>query len=156
MSYTPTTWENGDVITAEKLNHMEDGISNADKGALVVNFALTSDSHNPGSQIAQNYYWHELTTTTDVSDIISAISGGKMVLGSQFDTGVLMSLNVEAQDETNNIISGGGCCIYNNNEDLVPSPVPSIGRLLYPWSFDDGAHTGWLLLIQKVLTPSVK
>lgn len=27
MSYTPTEWKNGDVITAEKLNHMEGGIA---------------------------------------------------------------------------------------------------------------------------------
>lgn len=27
MSYTPTTWQNGDVITAEKLNHLEGGAS---------------------------------------------------------------------------------------------------------------------------------
>lgn len=29
MSYTKTTWETGDVITAEKLNKMEDGIESA-------------------------------------------------------------------------------------------------------------------------------
>ena len=29
MSYTKQTWVNGDIITAEKLNHMEDGIENA-------------------------------------------------------------------------------------------------------------------------------
>lgn len=27
MSYTPTTWTNGDVITAEKLNKIENGLS---------------------------------------------------------------------------------------------------------------------------------
>ena len=27
MAYTKQTWTNGDVITAEKLNHIEDGIS---------------------------------------------------------------------------------------------------------------------------------
>lgn len=29
MSYVKTTWETGDVITAEKLNKMEDGIESA-------------------------------------------------------------------------------------------------------------------------------
>lgn len=29
MSYTKTTWQTGDVITAEKLNKMEDGIESA-------------------------------------------------------------------------------------------------------------------------------
>lgn len=35
MSYEKNTWNKGDVITANKLNHMEDGI--ADGGILVVN-----------------------------------------------------------------------------------------------------------------------
>lgn len=30
MSYTPTTWQTGDTITAERLNNMESGILNAD------------------------------------------------------------------------------------------------------------------------------
>lgn len=29
MAYTPTTWNTGDVITAEKLNKIETGIQNA-------------------------------------------------------------------------------------------------------------------------------
>lgn len=40
MSYTKQTWANGDVVTAAKLNHMEDGIeaggSGGGGGALVV------------------------------------------------------------------------------------------------------------------------
>ena len=30
MAYTPTEWRNGDVITAEKLNHIENGIGGSD------------------------------------------------------------------------------------------------------------------------------
>lgn len=43
-SYTPTEWETGDVITAEKLNHMEDGI--ADSGSsksIVPTFTFTAE-----------------------------------------------------------------------------------------------------------------
>ena len=29
MSYTPTNWQTGDVITAEKLNKLENGVSSA-------------------------------------------------------------------------------------------------------------------------------
>lgn len=29
MSYTPTEWKTGDVVTAEKLNNMESGIANS-------------------------------------------------------------------------------------------------------------------------------
>lgn len=36
MSYSPTTWQTGDTIAAEKLNNMEQGIAGAG-GCLVVN-----------------------------------------------------------------------------------------------------------------------
>lgn len=32
MAYTKQTWVNGDTITANKLNHMEDGIADAQGG----------------------------------------------------------------------------------------------------------------------------
>ena len=35
MSYTKTTWSDGDVITAEKLNNIESGVENA--GIFIVN-----------------------------------------------------------------------------------------------------------------------
>lgn len=35
MSYTPTNWQAGDTITAEKLNNMENGIENANNPFLV-------------------------------------------------------------------------------------------------------------------------
>lgn len=34
MAYTKNTWNTGDIVSSQKLNHMEDGIANA--GALVV------------------------------------------------------------------------------------------------------------------------
>lgn len=35
MSYTPTEWQTGDTITAEKLNNMESGIENANEPFIV-------------------------------------------------------------------------------------------------------------------------
>ena len=35
MSYTPTTWQTGDTITAAGLNKIEQGIANAGGGGLV-------------------------------------------------------------------------------------------------------------------------
>lgn len=32
MAYTPTTWNDGDVITADKLNKLEQGVKNEQKG----------------------------------------------------------------------------------------------------------------------------
>lgn len=34
MAYTPTTWSNGDVITAEKLNKLEQGVKNEQVGPV--------------------------------------------------------------------------------------------------------------------------
>lgn len=39
MAYTPTTWATGDVITATKLNNMEQGIANAG-GAVQVGYTF--------------------------------------------------------------------------------------------------------------------
>lgn len=36
MAYTPTVWETGDVITAEKLNKAEQGIAAANADILIV------------------------------------------------------------------------------------------------------------------------
>lgn len=42
MAYTPTVWETGDVITAEKLNKAENGIA----GAYPVVLPITNDEHD--------------------------------------------------------------------------------------------------------------
>jgi len=36
MSYTPTEWKNGDIVTAEKLNKLENGVSGIGSGVLSV------------------------------------------------------------------------------------------------------------------------
>lgn len=36
MSYTPTDWKNGDIITEERLDHMEQGIADANSGGGVL------------------------------------------------------------------------------------------------------------------------
>lgn len=41
--YEKQTWTNGDVITAEKLNHIEDGIANAGGGSGVAMATLRSN-----------------------------------------------------------------------------------------------------------------
>ena len=52
MAYTPTTWSDGDVITAEKLNKLEQGVKNEQVGpagpAGVV--GPKGDKGDPGAQ----------------------------------------------------------------------------------------------------------
>lgn len=54
MSYEPTTWLNGDTITAQKLNKMEQGISAAGEGYDLVIASVVGVS--TGQQNVNN--WH--------------------------------------------------------------------------------------------------
>lgn len=76
MAYTKTTWQTGDIITAEKLNNMEDGI-----GSVLIVQMTTSDG----------------TTTfvadTDAADIITALQNGIVViLSAHYGNAVAESL----------------------------------------------------------------
>lgn len=43
MAYIKQTWTTGDTITADKLNHMEDGIANGSGGIVFVNMEYDDD-----------------------------------------------------------------------------------------------------------------
>lgn len=45
MSYEPTNWQAGDIVTSAKLNKMEQGIKN---NILIANFILTNESSDDG------------------------------------------------------------------------------------------------------------
>ena len=45
MSYTPTTWHGGDVLSAEAMNKIEQGIANSGSGTLVVHETFSSNTH---------------------------------------------------------------------------------------------------------------
>lgn len=51
MAYEKQTWATGDTITAEKLNHMEDGISNS---------VLSVDISTSGDTKTMNKTWQEI------------------------------------------------------------------------------------------------
>ena len=81
MSYEPTTWKSGDVVTSTKLNKMEQGIANAGGGGgmLVVR-------------------WNEGMTALDTkwSDIAAAISNKLVILLN--DTGAPNEINISYCD----------------------------------------------------------
>ena len=58
MSYTKNTWTNGDTITAEKLNNMENGIANAG-GTLIVGVTVTTDE-NENERATMDKTWQEI------------------------------------------------------------------------------------------------
>lgn len=62
MSYTPTEWKTGDVITAEKLNKLEDGVANAggDSGGGVLIATITESPEDDFSEYSCNKTFNEL------------------------------------------------------------------------------------------------
>ena len=78
MSYEKQTWASGDVITAEKLNHMEDGI--ADKEVLKITF--TGGENN---------------TTADVTaaEAEAAWNAGKIIIGYWSNIGEVLMTKVD-------------------------------------------------------------
>lgn len=64
--YTKQTWKNGDVITEDKLNHMEDGIANAG-GALIVKEKSYDES--TGRAILDKT-WKEIKSAMDRGTIV--------------------------------------------------------------------------------------
>jgi len=69
MSYTKTTWVNGDVITAEKLNNMEDGITS--NNTLIVTYSYDENDENDDTAIVCD---------TSYSDIHQALKNNRNVI----------------------------------------------------------------------------
>lgn len=67
MSYTPTEWASGDVITAEKLNKLENGVAEASSSDVeVVSITITPS----GATLDKTYI-----------EIDEAYKSGKMIFG---------------------------------------------------------------------------
>lgn len=77
MSYEKQTWATNDVITAEKLNHMEDGIASTGggSGVLVVNFT------NPHATPSLSQTKHRITDKT-AGEIKAALETGIVITRS--------------------------------------------------------------------------
>lgn len=48
MAYTPKTWQCGDTITAEDLNHIEQGVANAGGGSALLAVNISYDEQGRG------------------------------------------------------------------------------------------------------------
>ena len=64
MAYTPTEWKNGDVITAEKLNNIEDGVEEA----LECNPHLYFEGTVSGSNVTPTSKWNY--TAAEVKEMV--------------------------------------------------------------------------------------
>ena len=84
MAYTPTTWSDGDVITAEKLNKLEQGVKNeqvgpagakGDQGAQGPSYTLPAANKTTLGGVKQMALIADLSTetATDLKNKINAI-----------------------------------------------------------------------------------
>ena len=81
MSYTPTDWKTGDLITAEKLNNMESGIAGGGAGLFVINATGIADENNVQTQPTIDKTWDEIVAAVE-SGLIPVISASRTVSGA--------------------------------------------------------------------------
>ena len=67
MSYTPTEWKTGDVVTSSKLNNLETGVENAFGGLFKINLIVSSNSGNLTYSIDKTF-----------AEILEAYNSGKL------------------------------------------------------------------------------
>ena len=83
MAYTKQNWECGDLITADKMNHIEDGIEAASQGGGGDTIFVRYDHME---EVGQNYVYYFDKTWQEVHD---ALNAGKVVVTQVFSSTVV-------------------------------------------------------------------
>ena len=86
MSYTPTTWKNNDVITAERLNKMEQGIQNEQVGPQ-------GPKGDTGEQGPQGPAGKDATLTAATTSAIGAVKMAAAVADAAGDNATKAEFN---------------------------------------------------------------
>ena len=126
MSYTPTVWETGDVVTAEKLNKLELGVQEAnqsDGGSGIMFFDITREGTFPNTYLVSSKTFTELVSAISsgflpvaryeyFEDLITLLS-----LFNYSDTVLMFSaISVEKDPDDNYAVSACGLTIASTNE----------------------------------------
>lgn len=84
MAYEPTNWSDGDIVTAEKLNKIEQGVTNAGAGSgggMVVEINAVEDD------MVMNHTWKEIYDAAPLMPIAICIE-----LGTSYMLGHIVSV----------------------------------------------------------------
>lgn len=76
MAYEPKTWECGETITADALNHIEQGIANSGGGTEPLIFTVSIEHGVPCTGGAQDIYTYNLSW----QEIYDALASHRLVL----------------------------------------------------------------------------
>jgi hypothetical protein len=109
MTYEPTNWKTGDIVTAEKLNKIENYLANLQPGGgLLVTVTITEDD--------TNYYY---TTDKTAGEVLAAVSAGMSVI--VVDKGCYYPFQ-----EFGRTLSSGYYMDYNNDISLESEGLESV------------------------------
>ena len=128
MSYEKRTWSTGEIITADKLNHMEDGIANSGSGSggtstniLIVTFT------GSGSTYTCDKTYEEILNAIDNGDVVigrcsnygciqvyKQMNGGTQKYEIQFYLGFISKTNVAKLSIYNFVIASDNTVTYEN------------------------------------------
>lgn len=122
MSYDKQTWTNGEVITADKMNHIEDGIANSGGGGS--SNIIMRVSRTEGTKTYYDKTWQE---------VYDAIADGQLVLVSEdvdvpqgvmltMIVGVGSGLDYDAYDtlETEYFADSSNSLLYKDSSEPTP------------------------------------
>lgn len=102
MAYTPTEWATGDVITAQKLNKIEQGIAGAGLQLYGPYFGIGEATLDAGTEGYCGFDSYETVNGAAVN-LPKQTDGGMIVIASvKIDGGVIMGFNPP------HVVSSGG------------------------------------------------
>lgn len=78
MSYEKQTWQTGDVITANKMNHMEDGIASNESSSNTLVVTVIDDSEQERSVLDKT--WQEIYDAFSTRNVVLVQEGLKRSL----------------------------------------------------------------------------
>lgn len=84
MAYTPTNWKDGDIISAEKMNKLEQGVAEGGGGGVLLVNVTKSGSSTPVVNSASPMLTAPIPSPTFTADktydeVDAAVKAGKMV-----------------------------------------------------------------------------
>lgn len=113
MAYTKTVWATGDIITADKLNNMEDGIEEHDP--IILSAEGTASGTN----------WDFVFDDITFGDVVSAVQAGKTVrlmlsFGNNIDAVTVTGCNILNNEKVYGMDFSAGDVLMIEPEDAKP------------------------------------
>lgn len=109
MSYTPTEWQSGDIITAETLNKVEQGIADASQGGTRFDVNVTMEF--------QTDHYEVTDFDKTIEEINAAYNNGKVVVAHVSALGGQHILNLYGISEQ--FVSFTSCDVMGNQARIL-------------------------------------